>query len=102
MTFFRTHSESGSPATRISTICAPPRPSSHVAAGPTRLVYEVPEGTRITYTLEKVLEIQAAASQRIADGDEPGMLSKVAILHFKSPAEGEKEKAEKDGAAPAE
>ena len=29
---------------------------AHVAAGPTRLVYEVPEGTRIAYTLEKVLD----------------------------------------------
>lgn len=39
-------------------------------------------------TLEKVLEIQAEASQRLASSDEQGMLSKVAILHFKSPAEG--------------
>ncbi len=36
-------------------------------------------------TLDQVLEIQARASQRIADGDEPGILSKVHILHFKSP-----------------
>jgi hypothetical protein len=36
-------------------------------------------------TLDRVLEIQAEASERIAEGDEPGMLSKVEILHFKSP-----------------
>jgi hypothetical protein len=51
--------------------------------------------------LEKVLEIQAAASQRLANSDESGMLSKVAMLHFKSPAEGQEAKAEADGAAPA-
>ncbi len=38
-------------------------------------------------TLEKVFEIQAEASQRLAGSDEQGMLSKVAILHFKSPPE---------------
>jgi len=37
-------------------------------------------------TLDRVLEIQAEASQRIAEGnDEAGILSKVHILHFKSP-----------------
>ncbi|HEV7614969.1 MAG TPA: winged helix-turn-helix domain-containing protein [Solirubrobacterales bacterium] len=36
-------------------------------------------------TLDRVLEIQAAASERLANGDEAGMLSKVEILHFKSP-----------------
>jgi hypothetical protein len=36
-------------------------------------------------TLERVLEIQAEASARIAAGDEPGILSKVHLLHFKSP-----------------
>jgi hypothetical protein len=40
----------------------PPGPSSHVAAGPLRLVYEVPEGTRITYTLEQVLEASPACA----------------------------------------
>lgn len=35
--------------------------------------------------LEKVLAIQAEASRRIADGKEPGMPSRVAILHFESP-----------------
>jgi hypothetical protein len=36
-------------------------------------------------TLDRVLEIQAAASERLANSDEAGMLSKVEILHFKSP-----------------
>jgi hypothetical protein len=36
-------------------------------------------------TLDRVLEIQAEASERIASGDEPGILSKVHLLHFKSP-----------------
>lgn len=36
-------------------------------------------------TLDRVLEIQAAASERLANSDESGMLSKVEILHFKSP-----------------
>src|SRR5262245_21487363 len=36
---------------------APPTlPSRHVAAGPTRLVHEVPDGTRIAYRMEDVLE----------------------------------------------
>jgi predicted ArsR family transcriptional regulator len=36
-------------------------------------------------TLDRVLEIQAQSSGRLAAGDEPGMLSKVEIMHFKSP-----------------
>lgn len=44
----------------------PGRPSSHVAAGPTRLVYELPEGTRITYTLEKVLEALPMLNLRVS------------------------------------
>jgi hypothetical protein len=36
-------------------------------------------------TLDRVLEIQAEASERIASGEEPGILSKVHLLHFKSP-----------------
>jgi Helix-turn-helix domain len=42
-------------------------------------------------TLDRVLEIQAEASQRIAEGGEdaePGILSKVHMLHFKSPEPG--------------
>jgi hypothetical protein len=38
-------------------------------------------------TLDRVLEIQAEASERIASGDEPGILSKVQLLHFRSPTE---------------
>ncbi len=36
-------------------------------------------------TLDRLLEIQAESSERIANGDEPGMLTKVEMLHFKSP-----------------
>ena len=36
-------------------------------------------------TLDRVLEIQAEASERLANSDETGMLSKVAMMHFKSP-----------------
>jgi DNA-binding transcriptional ArsR family regulator len=36
-------------------------------------------------TLNRVLEIQAESSARIASGEEPGVLSKVHMLHFKSP-----------------
>lgn len=36
-------------------------------------------------TLNRLLEIQAEASARIAEGDEAGILSKVHMLHFKSP-----------------
>ncbi len=36
-------------------------------------------------TLDRLLEIQAEASERLANSDEPGMLSKVEMLHFKSP-----------------
>ncbi len=41
--------------------------------------------TLLGETLDRVLEIQAGASERVAAGDEPGMLAKVEILHFKSP-----------------
>jgi DNA-binding transcriptional ArsR family regulator len=36
-------------------------------------------------TLDRVLEIQAESSARLATSDESGMLSKVEIMHFKSP-----------------
>ncbi len=44
-------------------------------------------------TLDRVLAIQAEASQRIADGSdsERGILSKVHMLHFKSPEPGKDE-----------
>jgi hypothetical protein len=37
-------------------------------------------------TLDRVLEIQAEANERLANGAEESMLSKVAIMHFKSPS----------------
>ena len=36
-------------------------------------------------TLDRVLKIQAESSKRIAASDEPGILSKVHLLHLKSP-----------------
>jgi len=36
-------------------------------------------------TLDRLLEIQAEASARLANSDESGMLTKVEMLHFKSP-----------------
>jgi hypothetical protein len=39
-------------------------------------------------TLDRVMEIQAAASQRLADAKAPGIVSKVHMLHFKSPRDG--------------
>jgi hypothetical protein len=41
--------------------------------------------TLLSDTLDSLLAIQAKASERIANGDETGMLSKVVMLHFKSP-----------------
>jgi hypothetical protein len=41
--------------------------------------------TLLLGTLDRLLEIQAEASERISNGDEPGMLTKVEMLHFKSP-----------------
>lgn len=41
--------------------------------------------TLLGETLERVLEIQAEAGERLANGDEPGIVSKVHLLHFKSP-----------------
>jgi hypothetical protein len=38
-------------------------------------------------TLNRILEIQAESSERIAAGDERGILSKVHLLHFKSPGQ---------------
>jgi len=36
-------------------------------------------------TLDRVLSIQATASERLAQGDEESLLSKVEIMHFRSP-----------------
>lgn len=52
-------------------------------------------------TLDRLLEIQAEASARIAEGDETGTLSKVHMLHFKSP-EPEAESASEAQVAPAD
>jgi DNA-binding transcriptional ArsR family regulator len=48
-------------------------------------------------TLDRLLEIQAEASQRIASGEEQGMLSKVMMLHFKSPDPARDGEVEVDG-----
>ncbi|MDQ2631923.1 MAG: helix-turn-helix domain-containing protein [Actinomycetota bacterium] len=48
-------------------------------------------------TLERLLEIQAEANERLAKSDEESLLCKVVMLHFKSPAS-----AEGDGAAASE
>jgi hypothetical protein len=49
----------------------PPRPSRHRAAGPTRLVYEVPAGTRIPYTLEGVLGALLGLRLRVSPNATP-------------------------------
>jgi hypothetical protein len=49
----------------------PARPSGHISAGPTRLVYEVPEGTRITYTLEGVLAALMKLRLRVSPNATP-------------------------------
>lgn len=45
-------------------------------------------------TLDRVIEIQAEASERLASSGEEGMLSKVEIMHFKSPQPKEDDDAE--------
>ncbi len=59
--------------------------------------------TLLEETLNRLLEIQAQSSERLAKGDGKGLLSKVELLHFKSPdsAEGEAE-AKKAAAAASE
>jgi hypothetical protein len=56
-------------------------------------------------TLDKLLEIQSSASERLAKGDGKGILSKVELLHFKSPdseeGQAEAEKAAAQAAAKA-
>ena len=56
--------------------------------------------TLLSDTLDRILEIQAESSARIAEGDEPGILSKVHLLHFKSPDP--KSKAAEEAAAEVE
>jgi len=41
----------------------------------------------LSETLDRVLEIQAESSARLAKSSQPGLLSKVEMLHFKSPEE---------------
>jgi hypothetical protein len=52
-------------------------------------------------TLDQLLEIQAQASERLAKGEEKGVLSKVELLHFKSPDSEEGEAEAKKAAAAA-
>ncbi|HEY1852950.1 MAG TPA: hypothetical protein VGG40_00055 [Solirubrobacterales bacterium] len=49
-------------------------------------------------TLDRLLEIQTESSARLASGDQKGLLSKVELLHFKSP-DSEDGKAEAQKAA---
>ncbi|MCW2636375.1 MAG: hypothetical protein JWQ99_2742 [Blastococcus sp.] len=57
--------------TEPSPPAVPAAPSRHIAAGPTRLVYEVPDGTRIPYTLEKVLEALQGLRLRVSPNATP-------------------------------
>jgi hypothetical protein len=49
----------------------PPSPSRHVAAGPSRLVYALPEGTRIGWTLGQVLAALPGLRLRVAPNATP-------------------------------
>jgi predicted ArsR family transcriptional regulator len=50
--------------------------------------------------LERILEIQAEASARLAKSDEPGVLAKVNLMHFKSPGTGDLEAEEPEATEP--
>ncbi|HEX8753651.1 MAG TPA: winged helix-turn-helix domain-containing protein [Solirubrobacterales bacterium] len=52
-------------------------------------------------TLDRVLEIQAESSERLANSDEKSMLAKVMMLHFKSPDPEEQDASESDAEAAA-
>jgi len=41
--------------------------------------------TLLSETLDRVFEIQSESNERLTNSDEEGMLSKVEILHFRSP-----------------
>jgi hypothetical protein len=58
--------------------------------------------TLLAETLDRLLAIQAGASERIAGSDESGMLSKVQMLHFKSPAPAPEARASADAEAEGE
>ncbi len=49
----------------------PTSPSQHLAAGPTRLVYEVPEGTRMPYGLADILATLPSLTLKVAAGATP-------------------------------
>lgn len=49
----------------------PLRPSGHIAAGPSRLVYAVPEGTRIPYTLQQLLQALRGLQLRVSSNATP-------------------------------
>jgi DNA-binding transcriptional ArsR family regulator len=53
-------------------------------------------------TLDRLLEIQSESSERIANGDEAGILSKVEMMHFKSPDSKDEAAAEPEDAATSE
>ncbi|HEX5990477.1 MAG TPA: helix-turn-helix domain-containing protein [Solirubrobacterales bacterium] len=55
--------------------------------------------TLLKSTLDRLLEIQTEASERIATGEEEGILSKVHLLHFKSPDSNSAEQETVDEAA---
>ncbi|HET7589738.1 MAG TPA: winged helix-turn-helix domain-containing protein [Solirubrobacterales bacterium] len=55
--------------------------------------------TLLAGTLERLFEIQAEAKARLADSSEEGVLSKVVMLHFKSPAEAGEVAEEEPGAS---
>lgn len=51
-------------------------------------------------TLDRVLEIQTEASERLANGGEDGIVSKVEMMHFKSPDPKAEDDTAVDAAAP--
>lgn len=59
------------PAGATSPPPLPTAPSQHVAAGPSRLVYELPEGTRIPYGLADLLAALPTLTLRVAAGATP-------------------------------
>jgi DNA-binding transcriptional ArsR family regulator len=58
--------------------------------------------TLLKSTYDRLMEIQTATSERVADGDKAGTLAKVHLLHFKSPNSAELKDADSaDEAEPA-
>ncbi len=56
-------------------------------------------GGVLSGALDRLLEIQAEASERLAGSAEEGMLSKVVMLHFKSPGSADEAAAESEAKA---